>query len=164
MDKERKAFFLTLFVFAVIIFVWVILPILDYSSAHAEDNEATSVYVTASMLNGRSDPRKSAYVAAKFDRGDKLDALNWSRNHNWVEVKGGETGTVWVWWEYVTERTDEYPVYNDYGSRIKIRNKPHGRVVGYLKKNEELFIDKVLFGWGHSDKGWIELKYVTEED
>jgi len=151
------------------IFIWIllifwILLLLHADSVQAEDLEPTDVCVTASVLNGRAKPSKKSRVEAIFDNGDQLTAIGWSANHHWVEVRGGEPGTVWVWWEYVTERTDEFTVINDGKSKIKLRKEPYGTVTGYLKPNKELVIDRVIFGWGHSNKGWIELYYVTEED
>ena len=160
MDKEQKTFLLAIVVFLIVIFIWVAVPLL----AHSESMETTDMYVTASLLNGRATPSKKAQIAARFDRGDSVTAYDWSDNHHWIEVSGGETGTVWIWWEYVTERTDEFTVYNDWGTKIKIRSEPFGHVIGYLKKGGELHIDKVVLGWGHSNRGWIELRYVTEED
>ena len=160
MDKEQKMFLLSIVVFLFIVFVWVIIPLF----ASSEEVETTPMYVTASLLNGRASPSKKATVEARFDNGDEVTALWWSGNHNWVEVVGGETGTVWVWWEYLTERTDEFVVWNDYGTKVKIRNRPYGTVIGYLKKDGELWIDQVIFGWGHSNRGWVDLRYLTEED
>lgn len=162
MDKKSK--WVTVFavlVFAFIIFVWVLIPILAYSE---EEYDETKMYVTASLLNGRATPSKKASVEARFDKGDEVTAFWWSENHRWIEVLGGETGTVWVWWEYLTQRTDEFPVWNNWGTKIKIRSEPFGRVIGYLKQDGELLIDKVVLGWGHSPRGWVELKYLTEED
>ncbi len=132
----------------------------------AEDAEIETVDMTviASLLNGRSAPRKKSSVEARFDCGDVLEAIRWSRNKHWIEVFGGETGTVWVWWEYLTERTDYFYAWNHSGAKIKIRKEPFGRVTGYLKNGEELLIDQVIFGWGHSNKGWILMEKLTEEE
>lgn len=149
---------LAVLIFGFVIFVWFVIPM----SARSE--ELTEMYVTASLLNGRAAPSKRSTVEARFDRGDPVSAFEWDEKHHWIEVIGGETGTVWVWWEYLTERTDEFWVWNDYGSKVKIRSEPFGKVTGYLKKGGELLIDQVLFGWGHSKRGWVNLYYLTEED
>lgn len=160
MSKEQRQLILAVLVFLFVIFVWIIVPLI----ANAEPYETTRMYVTASLLNGRATPSKKATVEARFDRGDDVETLGWSKNHHWIEVIGGETGTVWVWWEYLTERTDEFYVWNNYGSKVKIRSEPFGRVIGYLKNDGELIIDRVIFGWGHSKQGWVNLEYLTEED
>ena len=126
--------------------------------------ETTTLYVTANRLNGRARPSKQSSVEARFEKGDPLKAYGWDESHNWIEVIGGETATVWIWWEYVTERTDSFDVWNGYGEKVKLRKKPFGKVTGYLKNDGELLIDQVVLGWGHSSRGWIDLSYLTEED
>ena len=147
----------------ILIAIWFFILFGDYSHANSETMEKSEMYVTASILNGRSKPSKKSSVEARFDFNDVVDAVGWSNNHHWIEVIGGETGTVWVWWEYVTERTDEFKVVNDQKSKVKIRKEPYGRLTGYLKPGKSLTIDRVIFGWGHCSRGWIELNYLTEE-
>ena len=126
--------------------------------------DTVEMTVTARLLNGRDRPSKKGIIEAVFDRGDTVKAYDWSENHHWIEVEGGESGSVWVWWSYLTERTDEFAVWNNWGAKVKIRKEPYGRVIGYLEKDKETFIDQVVLGWGHCPKGWIDLKYLTEED
>ena len=150
----------------ILIWIFIILWMLCFlhvEEAHANDIESTEMYVTASLLNGRSKPSKKSSVEARFDCNDLVTAVGWSDNHHWIEVYGGETGTVWVWWEYVTERTDEFVATNDQKYKVKIRKEPYGRLSGYLKPGKSVNIDRVIFGWGHCSKGWIELDYLTEE-
>lgn len=136
-----------------------------FGASFAEEYwDTTTLVVTANRLNGRMQPSKKSQVVAFFDKGDKLIAYEWSEKHHWIEVEGGENGTCWVCWEYVTERTEPFTVWNNWGTKIKIRKEPFGRVVGYLKNDAEVVIDRVVLGWGHCSKGWIDLKYVTEED
>ena len=150
------------------ILVWIfvalwILLLLYTAPIKAEEIEPTDFYVTASLLNGRAKPSKKSSIEARFDYGDSITAIDWSNNHHWIEVNGGETGTVWVWWEYVTERTDEFTATNNNSYKVKIRQEPGGRLVGYLKPGKTVEIDRVIFGWGHCSKGWIDLDYLTEE-
>ncbi len=148
------------------IFAVLLVLVLLFGICHAEESYEDPVYMTvlASRLNGRARPSKKSFVEAFYDKGDYVKAYGWSDNHHWIEIAGGETGTVWVWWEYLTERTDEFPVWNGYGSKVKIRKEPFGKVIGYLKKDAEVYIDQVVFGWGHCSKGWVDLSYLTEED
>ena len=143
---------------AIVLMLMMLLPVVCYAE------EQTTLIVTASILNGRAKPKRTASVEAFFDEGDTLTALGWSKNHHWIEVKGGETGTVWVWWEYVTERTDEVMMWNCSGSKVKIRKEPYGTVIAHLKKDGEVLIEQVLFGWGRCKQGWIDLQYLMEED
>ena len=123
------------------------------------------MHVTARLLNGRASPSKRARIEAFFDEGDVLYCLRWSKDHHWIEAEAGEGGTVWVWWEYLNEQEEEYSVWwNDSGTRIKIRKEPFGRVVGYLKRDGEVVVDRIVFGWGKCERGWIDLQFLTEED
>lgn len=131
-----------------------------------EENTGCVAIVTANRLNGRSAPRKTASKEALWDQGDELIPTGeWSESHKWIEVKGGETGTVWCDIRYVTERTDEFVVVNIDYNKVKLRKTPVvGTVIGYLKRDKELWIDQVVLGWGHSSRGWIDLSLVYEED
>jgi hypothetical protein len=164
MDKERKAFTIALLVLLVLWVICLFVP----SVSRSEDvfyEQATLMRVTAKQLNGRANPSKKASIEARFDRGDVVEAYDWSENHHWIEVIGGETGSVWVWYAYLNEQEEEYTVWwNDYGGKVKIRKEPFGTVTGYLSKNGEVVIDRIVLGWGHCSKGWIDLRYLTEED
>lgn len=124
------------------------------------------VYVTASVLNGREEPTKKAAVGARFDRGDRLTATGRiSRDRKWVEVYAGEAGTVWVYYEYVTEETEPYTATNLNNGKVRIRKLPGGgRVTGYVRKGHSIEIDRVILGWGHCRLGWVDLEYLIVED
>ena len=138
--------------------------LLLFGTVFAEESSYLNMTVTASLVNGRAKDSKRSSVESRFDLGDSVRAIRMSKNHHWIEVIGGETGTVWIWWEYLTERTDEFRVWNSSGSTIKVRKEPFGTVIGYLKKEAEAIIDQVIFGWGRTERGWIDLNYTTEED
>ena len=147
----------------ILIVLFTFLPI--FPSNTEKIPEYTNITVTANLLNGRAAPRKKAKVEALFDQGDILKAYGWSDNHHWIEVEGGETGTVWVWYEYVDEQTEDYSMWiNNNKSKVKIRKEPFGKVIGYLKPGKEVVISQVLFNWGKCKSGWIDLTYLTEED
>lgn len=105
-------------------------------------------------------------METQFDCGFDLEATGeWSNDRRWVEVYGGECGTVWCDIRYVTERPEEFMVCNIDYPKIKIRKTPvDGKVIGYLKKDKEVYIDRVVLGWGHCKQGWIDLSLVYEED
>lgn len=130
----------------------------------AEDEETTPVYVTARILNGRMHPSKRATVEAVFWYGDELQATGAiSRDHEWIEVRGGECETVWVCIKYVTERFMPFTVTNENNGRVKIRSKHSGgKLKGYVKHGKSIEIDQVVLGWGHTKKGWVDLEYFIE--
>lgn len=131
-----------------------------------ETPECATLYVTANRLNGRSAPRKSGFVECIFDSGDALTATgHWSKDHKWVEVIGGESGTVWVDVRYVTETKRDIYVMSLHPNKIRIRSKPFdGKTKGYLGKNKKLRISQVVLGWGKCATGWIDLSYLIELD
>ena len=139
-----------------------ILIALLFTQAYCEE---TKVTVLVDQLNGRLSPSKGAHREAMFDRGDILTATGkWSKDHKWIEVKGGESGTVWCDIRYLSERTDTFMITNYGNTAVKIRSRPvNGKVTGYLKKGKYLEVTQEILGWGKTDKGWIDLSYVIEE-
>lgn len=121
--------------------------------------------VQTKLLNGRATPRKRATIEARFDLGDTLLATGeWSKDHQWVEVAGGETGTVWVYISYVSERKHYYVKNVDY-RKVKVRKWPVvGKVTGYIYRGQTVDITQTVLGWGKTDKGWVDLFYLEEED
>ena len=133
-----------------------------FSAAGAEEH--IFLKVTATQLNGRARPSKKAKVEAFWDYWDTVEATGeWSYDREWIEIKGGEGGTVWCNIRYLTEIFEPVKMKNaDYPS-IKIRKKPEkGGVVGYLKKNRTVEITQVVLGWGKCKKGWIDMSLLTE--
>ena len=128
-------------------------------------DELTNMYVTASILNGRASPSKKATKEARFDNGDRVQTTGeWSSDYHWIEIIGGETGTVWCDIRYLTERKGVFMVRNNHKTPVKIRKFPvKGKITGYLKKGKSIVIDQVVLGWGHCEMGWIDLFYVDEE-
>lgn len=116
------------------------------------------------LLNGRAAPRKKASIEAFFDFGDILVPTGyWSKDHKWVEVAGGETGTVWVYIQYVSERS-HYKVTNENNGTIKIRKWPVvGKVTGYVKHGQTIDIEQKVLNWGKTKHGWVDLDYFVEE-
>ena len=92
-------FFKTWWKVTVWAFVVVLLLILS-SSAKCE-----TLYCTASSLNGRASPSINARVEAHFEYGDELEVIGY--NDNWIEVEGGETGTVFVSANYVASSLEK---------------------------------------------------------
>ncbi len=118
--------------------------------------------VTADLLNGRALPTKKAHIEARFDFGNYIQPTgSWSKDRKWVEVKGGETGTVWVRADYVTEVYGIFEYRNTADGRIKIRKKPvDGKLAGYLGKGKKVIITQIVLGWGRCKRGWINMEYL----
>lgn len=124
----------------------------------------TTMFVTASQLNGRAFPTTKSRVEAFFDYGDLVEATGkWSDDHKWVEIKGGEGGTVWCMARYLTERTESFKAVNEGRKSVNIRKSPvEGKVVGKLKGGRMIKISQVVLGWGKCKSGWIDLEYLCE--
>ena len=137
----------------------ILLTALIVSTAISED-----LIVTASILNGRERPGTNAAIEAFWDRGDLVEPTGeWSTDHQWVEIFGGETGTVWCSIKYLTERSEPFKVTNENRSSIKIRKRPvNGTVIGYLKPGKTITITQVVLGWGKCKSGWVDLGYLVE--
>lgn len=133
-------------------------------SGKAESQETAVFKVQTRLLNGRSAPRKTASIEARFDYGDELISTGeWSNDHKWVEVYGGETGTVWVSIRYISEKNHFTAKNRDY-KEVKVRKWPeNGKVVRYLKKGQTVEIEQVILGWGKTKYGWVDLYYLEEE-
>lgn len=116
----------------------------------------------ATLLNGRATPKKTAPIEARFDKGDELVATGeWSDDHHWIEVEGGETGTVWVYADYVSECRSYFFVVNQDFKKVKIRSRPFdGKITGYLKKGKMIEVKNLVLGWARTPKGWIDMRFV----
>lgn len=146
---------------------WIVLAvvvILVCICEHAFGSEMVPMRVIASQLNGRAWPTRKSQLEAFFDYGDIVQATGkWSDDHDWVEIKGGESGTVWCDARYLTERMDHFIASNEGRRSVKIRKHPvDGKVVGYLRGGKTLKITQVVLGWGRCDRGWIDLGYLCE--
>ena len=139
------------------------------SEARAEEAEEITyqpLYVKADLLYGREWPTKKSQVMAYLDFGDAVQPTgNISKDCEWVEVIGGENGTMWVCAAYVSERFTEFTVTNENNGPVKIRSKMggKGKVKGYVRNGKSIEIDRVVLGWGHCSRGWVDLEYLIEE-
>ncbi len=120
---------------------------------------ASSVTVTASELNGRDRPGMDGEIEARFSDGEILETI--SLSGNWVEVEGGECGTVWCCADYLTER-EPYTAANTSSGRVRIRQSPGGKPVGYVGKGKSVTVERCVLGWGYVGTGWVDLEFFTE--
>lgn len=135
------------------------LSILCYSTAAAEN-----YYVIADFLNGRAAPSKNSSVEARFECGDIVTPIQLNEN-GWVEVYGGETGTVWCKAEYVSACSS--PIYYEAEKTVNLRKNPsyESKIVSKIKKGRTMKISAEVFGWGYIRKqGWVDLSYFREID
>lgn len=125
----------------------------------------TTVYVTASELNGRAEANKKANVEARFFRDDELEAVGFTVG--WVEVIGGETGTVFSKAEHLTEYAIDAKYQNTSGGRVFIHCElgDNSRDANHAVENgKSVTITRVLFGYGYMGSGWVDMRCFEQED
>jgi len=152
--------------FKKLIFLFLVFALIfGVSFAEEENNEHSNLIVITDTLNGRFRPNKKASVLAEYEFGDILIPTGkWSKDHMWVQVLHPEEEYVWVNVNYISERLDIFEVYTLCDTKVRIRKSPgSGKTTGYLKKEQHVEVDQVVLGFGHTDKGWIDLSYFIEE-
>ena len=145
-------------------FLLVILLLSIIFGAAAED--LNDMHITAHQLNGRTRPSKKSMVEVVFDHNDTVSPTGkWSADHKWVEVIGGENGTVWCCVDYLSERDDVFTVYSLNPGKIRVRSQQGaGKVTGSVKKEQRIEITQVVMGYGRCKRGWVDLSYFIEEE
>lgn len=150
-----------------LIFLLAVIMILPCFAEEEQEEDYTSpyLYVTANLLNGRRNPSKRSQVETIFDKGDALTPTGeWSKDHKWVEIYGGESGIVWCNIKYLNE-IKEPEIYTNRGKqKVKIRKRPFdGKVISYLKGGRSIEVTQIVNGWGKTRRGWIDLSYLVGE-
>ena len=153
---RKSAFFVFVFLFITALFLFLYHPLFGVA-------ETLYVRTNGDYLNGRSQPDKHASVEAHFDNGDQVEAV--STSGGWVEVVGGETGTVWCKAEYLSSSALEGALYrNTSGGRVFVRSEPCGAKTGRVEANKTVTVQNVVDGWGYIGTGWVDLSYFSKED
>lgn len=139
-----------------LILIFLALLFLPFKSA------AETLFCTASTLNGRAEPSKKARVEAQFSYGDEMEVVGYT--DNWIEVVGGETGTVFVSAKYCASSLEKVKYQNTSGGRVIIRESPEGKKKNdWIKVNKKVTVSAEVDGWGYiADRGWIDLSYFNE--
>ena len=119
------------------------------------------LFVTASSLNGRAAPNKTSRIEAIFERGDQLEATG-RVSGSWIEVYGGETGTVWCSADYLSEAAGSRMYTNTSGGRVRIRKSPDGSAIGWISAGKTVEVIRISNGWGYiPSTGWVKLCYFS---
>lgn len=126
-------------------------------------DDYSTMYILGDKVNGRETPERKGTIGCIYYTGDRVKAVNPSDNFKWIRVLGGESGTVWVYMDYISETVNDYDVKNMMAGKVRIRKTPEkGGVVGYVKRGATVTIHQTLFGWGRTDKGWVDLSCFCE--
>lgn len=130
-----------------------------FSSAEAE---ILYVCTNGDMLNGRSAPNKHAPIEAHFTNGQAVEAISYC--DGWIEVVGGETGTVWCHQDYLSASKNASKYRNVSGGRVFVRDAIEGRKTGLeVVSNKVVTVHRQMDGWGYIGTGWVDLKFFKEE-
>lgn len=140
-----------------LLFVWSVVALL-FHGASAETLYACTV---RDDLNGRSRPSTSAPIEMRIPPGDAVEAVSYK--DGWVEVVGGESGTVWCKAEYLSSTQDAVYFKNTSGGRVFLRNGIEGAKTGVVKANKVVLVTRQIFGWGYIGNGWVDLSYFEIE-
>lgn len=128
--------------------------------------KAETVYCIADKLNGRYAPSIKSSKEMRLFYGDEVEALKLNDN-GWVEVIGGESGTVWCKAEFLSVSIEPRKWKNISNGSVNIRKVPslEAKTCGRVKKNRIMWITAEVLGWGYiKDQGWVDLSYFALEE
>ena len=120
-------------------------------------DDGITVKVTTDDLNIRTGPNTSFRSCGTYGKDDTIEVL--AQVGNW-----GYTEKGWVFMNYVepvepTYTTGTYMVI----SGLNIRQEPNAdsEILGTYSEGDTVTILEVQTNWGRTDKGWINMKYVS---
>ena len=121
-----------------------------------EAEDAMSGTVTIDNLNIRTGPNTDFRSVGTYSKGDEVEIL--AQVHRW-----GYTEKGWISLDYVEERIPDYGTGTGkvtIGLNIRKEPSADAETVGSYALGETVTITEVKDGWGKTDKGWINLRYV----
>lgn len=119
-------------------------------------DDATNGTIITEELNIRTGPATSFKSLGVYKQGESIEIL--------AQVDGwGYTGKGWVSMSHVEQSPPSYTTgTGTVTSGLNVRKEPNAdsEMVDTYKKGDSVTITEVKDGWGKTDKGWINLKYV----
>ena len=141
----------------IIIFILLFLTIV-INSAMAE---STTLIVTVDELNGRAEPTTKSSVEMRLYKDDEVTFVSY--NDGWVEIIGGETGTVFCKAEYLSEKDANLGTYkNTSGGRVHVRENIEGKRIDSIAANKNVEVSSIILNWGYIGNGWVDLQYFEQ--
>lgn len=120
--------------------------------------ETLYVCTNGGDLNGRAKPSIKSSVEMRIPDGEAVEAVSY--NGGWVEVLGGETGTVWCKAEYLSSTQEATKYRNASGGRVFVRDGIKGAKTGsVVPANKVVNVTREIEGWGYIGTGWVDLKF-----
>lgn len=141
----------------IIIFVLLFLTIV-INNAMAE---STTLVVTVDELNGRAEPTTKSSVEMRLYKDDEVTFVNYT--DGWIEIIGGETGTVFCKAEYLSEKDADLGTYkNISGGRVNVRDSIKGKRINSIAANKKIEVSSIILNWGYIGNGWVDLQYFEQ--
>lgn len=141
-----------------VMFLCVLLLLLELPSASCE---TLYVVTQGDDLNGRSEPSIHAPVEMRIPNGEAVQSV--SSQNGWVEIVGGETGTVWCREEYLSSAPEASKFRNVSGGRVFVRDTVKGHKTGLeVPANKTVTVRIQRDGWGKVSSGWVDLSFFEE--
>ena len=123
--------------------------------------ESTTLVVTVDELNGRAEPTTKSSVEMRLYKDDEVTFVSY--NDGWVEIIGGETGTVFCKAEYLSEKDANLGTYkNTSGGRVHVRDSIGGKRIGSISANKNVEVSSIILNWGYIGNGWVDLQYFEQ--
>lgn len=124
--------------------------------------ETLYVCTNGGDLNGRAKPSIKSSVEMKIPDGEAVEAVSY--DGGWVEIVGGETGTVWCKAEYLSSTQEATKYRNTSGGRVFVRDGIEGAKTGLVvRANGIVAVTRQINGWGYIGEGWVNLKYFDQQ-
>lgn len=118
--------------------------------------DAVTGTVTTNDLKVRNGPSTDFRINATYSEGDEIDIL--VQVNNWGYTENGWVSMMYVKLPEPVYTTGSATVVT--GLNIRAEADPASEKVGAYKSGDQIIILEVQDGWGRTDQGWINLKYV----
>lgn len=157
MNKRKPNYDVDIYVLLIVVLLAIVLFFPSVGSS-----ETMYVCTKGDDLNGRAAPDKNARIEARFSNGEAVEAVSY--RSGWVEVVGGETGTVWCSEKYLSSSQEAVKYRNTSGGRVFIREEIDGRKTGLeVRSDRVVTVRRQMNGWGYIGAGWIDLDFFEKE-
>ena len=123
--------------------------------------ESTTLVVTVDELNGRAEPTTKSSIEMRLYKDDEVTFVSYT--DGWVEIIGGETGTVFCKAEYLSEKNANLGTYkNISGGRVHVRDSIEGKRIDSIAANKNIEVSSIILNWGYIGNGWVDLQYFEQ--
>ena len=121
----------------------------------------TTLVVTVDELNGRAEPTTKSNIEMRLYKDDEVTFVSY--DDGWVEIIGGETGTVFCKAEYLSEKDANLGTYkNTSGGRVHVRDSIEGKRISSIAANKNVEVSSIILNWGYIGNGWVDLEYFEQ--